>query len=42
MKSGDCRTTNRKGIDKMMESIGFTVIESRQIQGFVYTVTGKK
>ena len=40
--SGDCHTTNRKGIEKMMASAGFTVVESRQIKGMIYTVTGKK
>ncbi len=42
MNSGDCHTTNRKGIARMMELTGFEVIECRQIQGFIYTVTGKK
>ena len=41
-RSGDCHTTNRKGIARMMEQAGFTVTDSRQIQGFIYTVTGKK
>ncbi|MCR5088404.1 MAG: class I SAM-dependent methyltransferase [Oscillospiraceae bacterium] len=40
--SGDCHTTNRKGIARMMENSGFRVKESRQIQGFIYTVTGVK
>ena len=42
MKSGDCHTANRKGIERMMESAGFTVTDSRQIKGMIYTVTGKK
>lgn len=42
MNSGDCHTTNRKGIARMMEQTGFSVNESRQIKGFVYTVIGKK
>ena len=42
MKSGDCHTTDRKGIEKMMEAAGFTVTDSRQIKGMIYTVTGKK
>ena len=42
MKSGDCHTTNRKGIEKMMADAGFTVVDSRQIKGMIYTVTGKK
>ena len=41
-KSGDCHTTNRKGIAKMMEAAGFEVMESRQVQGMIYTVTGRK
>ena len=40
--SGDCHTTNRKGIARMMERAGFQVMESRQIQGLIYTVTGMK
>ena len=40
--SGDCHTTNRKGIAAMMEQAGFTVTDSRQLQGTIYTVTGKK
>lgn len=40
--TGDCHTTNRKGIARMMEARGFQVIESRQIRGLVYTVTGRK
>ena len=41
-RSGDCHTTNRHGIARMMEKAGFTVTESRQIQGMIYTVTGRK
>ena len=41
-KSGDCHTTNRKGIEKLMKDAGFTVTDSRQIKGMIYTVTGKK
>ena len=41
-KSGDCHTTNRKGIEKMMAGAGFTITDSRQIKGMIYTVTGKK
>lgn len=41
-RSGDCHTTNRKGIEKLMEDAGFAVTDSRQIQGMIYTVTGKK
>ena len=42
MKSGDCHTTDRKGIEKMMNAAGFTVTDSRQVKGMIYTVTGKK
>ncbi len=42
MKSGDCHTTNRKGIEKMMAGAGFTIVDSRQIKGMIYTVTGEK
>ena len=42
MKSGDCHTTNRRGIEKMMADAGFTIADSRQIRGMIYTVTGKK
>ena len=41
-KSGDCHTTDRKGIEKLMEAAGFTVTDSRKIKGMIYTVTGKK
>ena len=41
-RSGDCHTTNRKGIARVMEHAGFSVIQSRQVQGFIYTVTGRK
>ena len=40
--SGDCHTTNRKGIEKMMTGAGFTITDSRQIKGMIYTVTGEK
>ena len=42
MSSGDCRTTNRKGIEKLMANAGFTVTDSRQVKGMIYTVTGRK
>ena len=42
MKSGDCYTQNRKGIEKLMESCGFRIADSRQLERMVYTVTGKK
>ncbi len=42
MKSGDCHTTNRKGIEKLMEAAGFIVTDSRQVKGMIYTVTGKR
>ena len=40
--SGDCHTTDRKGIEKMMAGVGFSIVDSRQIKGMIYTVTGKK
>ena len=42
MKSGDCHTTDRKGIETMMSGAGFTITDSRQVKGMIYTVTGKK
>ena len=42
MNSGDCHTTDRKGIAEMMERTGFEVIQSHKVKGFIYTVTGKK
>ena len=42
MKSGDCHTTNRRGIEKMMTDAGFAVEDSRQVKGMIYTVTGRK
>jgi ubiquinone/menaquinone biosynthesis C-methylase UbiE len=41
-RSGDCHTTNRHGIARMMEKAGFTATESRQIRSMIYTVTGRK
>ena len=41
-RSGDCHTTNRHCIARMMEKAGFTVTESRQIRSMIYTVTGRK
>ena len=40
--SGDCHTTDRKGIAKMMADAGFTIANSRQVKGMIYTVTGRK
>ncbi|MCR4632759.1 MAG: class I SAM-dependent methyltransferase [Erysipelotrichaceae bacterium] len=40
--SGDCRTTDRKGIAAMMEKTGFKVKEAYQIRTFIYTVVGEK
>ena len=42
MRSGDCHTRNRKGIEKLMRQCGFEIVDSRQISGMIYTVTGKK
>ena len=41
-RSGDCHTTNRHGIEKLMTGTGFTVTDYRQIKGMIYTVTGRK
>ena len=41
-RSGDCHTTNRHGIARMMQQAGFSLVASRQVQGLIYTVTGKK
>ena len=41
-RTGDCRTTNRRGIAEMMEKAGFSVIGSYQISRFIYTVIGRK
>ena len=41
-RSGDCHTTNRRGIERMMADAGFTIADSRQIRGMIYTVTGRK
>lgn len=42
MKSGDCRTDNRRGISRQMSRNGFVAIEGRQLKRFIYTVTGYK
>ncbi|WP_138269117.1 class I SAM-dependent methyltransferase [Anaerofustis stercorihominis] len=42
LKSGDYKTTNKKGIEKMMIKCGFTIIESKKEKGFIYTVIAKK
>ena len=42
MKSGGCHNTNRKGIEEMLAGAGFTVVDSRQTRGMIYTVSGKK
>lgn len=31
-----------KGIEKLIEGVGFTIVDSRQIMGMIYTVTGEK
>jgi len=38
----DCHTTDRKGIEKLMEGAGFMIVVSRRIRGMIYTVTGEK
>lgn len=42
MKSGDCHTTNKEGIAKMMKNVNFEIVNSYQVEGFIYTVIGKK
>ena len=42
MTSGDCHTTNRYGIEKLMREAKFDLIDSYKVQGMVYTVIGKK
>ena len=42
MKSGDCHTQNKRGIEKRMSSAGFNIVSSRQISGMIYTVIGSK
>lgn len=31
-----------KGIEKLIEGVGFTIVDSRQIMDMIYTVTGEK
>lgn len=42
MKSGDCHTENKDGIARRMEKNGFHIIEKKQLQGFIYSVIGKR
>ena len=41
-RSGDCHTQDRFGIEKLMRMAGFEIADSRQVQGFIYTVAGRK
>ena len=31
-----------QGIEKLIEGVGFTIVDSRQIMDMIYTVTGKE
>lgn len=31
-----------QGIEKLIEGVGFTILDSRQIRDMIYTVTGKE
>ena len=42
MKSGDYAAYDRKDIEKLMTCAGFSVIKSEKVQGFIFTVIGRK
>lgn len=42
LRSGDCKITNRKGIEKMFKNHNFTITESIQMSFMIYCVIGKK
>lgn len=42
LKSGDCKITNRKGIEKILKKHNFEIINSTQMSFMIYTVVGKK
>ncbi|HIY05582.1 MAG TPA: class I SAM-dependent methyltransferase [Candidatus Evtepia faecigallinarum] len=42
LNSGDCHVENRRGIARRMVKNGFVDVQSRQLKGFIYTVTGRK
>ena len=42
LRSGDCRITNRKGIEKILKNHNFTITESIQMSFMIYCVIGKK
>ena len=42
LRSGDCKITNRKGIEKVLKNHNFTITESIQMSYMIYCVIGKK
>ncbi len=42
MKSGDYAAYSRKDIEKQMVDAGFTIVSSEKVEGFIFTVVGKK
>ena len=42
LKSGDCKITNRKGIEKLLKKHNFEITNSIQMSFMIYTVVGKK
>ena len=42
MKSGDYAAYSRRDIEKLMVDAGFTIVSSEKVQGFIFTVVGKK
>ena len=42
LRSGDCKITNRKGIEKILKNHNFTITESIQMSFMIYCVIGKK
>ncbi|MBR1454099.1 MAG: class I SAM-dependent methyltransferase [Lachnospiraceae bacterium] len=42
LPSGDCKVTNKKGIEKILERHKFQIIESEKLTWMVYCVVGKK
>ena len=42
MKSGDYAAYSRRDIEKLMVDAGFTIVSSEKVEGFIFTVVGKK
>lgn len=42
MKSGDYAAYSRKDIEKLMIDADFTIVSSEKVEGFIFTVVGKK